>query len=385
MKDFKPAFDSPKNIPIFFACNASYLPIFAVAFQSLISHANRDSLYDVWLLISDYSDDDRDQLLKMIEHTPNISLRFLDFRPYIPNEIKSKLYLSRYISIETYFRLFLSDVFLCYDKFLWLDSDIVIKKDVALLYQLDIGNKWVAMAPNIWTIYASEMPDITPVGVKMSFRKYVLKFLGMSSPSHYCNCGVMMLNAEQLRNNSFSESCLDVLTRIKTPNYWDQDLINVVCEDHNYILPLEWNHVWYIQDYQFMKGIVIDGLYHEYEQARYAPAIIHYAGSIKPWINPDKWLADDFWQYARKTPFYSKIIMDNTIQKLGFHPYGKGPFNVNWKLIYQITRYGKLKKLCFKYRVLSKFRFLKNRRKYLRYYNNLRDTVKYIDNMFHYL
>lgn len=378
---FSPAFDSETIIPIFFACNLNYLPIFAVALQSLVSNTSINYQYDIWLLISDCPDYNKEQLLKIIDNRQNISLRFLDFQSYIPQDTIDKLYISKYISIETYFRLFIPDVFNCYDKILWLDSDIIIKRDVAQLYQIEIGEQWVAMAPNVWAIYASEKGDITPGERDMTFKDYIHNYLGMSSPTHYSNCGVMILNTKQLRLNGFASKCIEALDKLKTPNYWDQDLINVVCEHHNVVLPLEWNHVWYIQDYQILKGVISNELYSEYEQARFTPAIIHYAGSIKPWINPDKWLADDFWYYARKTPFYSKIITDNTIQKLGFHPYDKGPFNVNWKLIYQITRYGKLKRLCFKYRVLSKFRFLKNRRKYLRYYHSLRDTIKHIDNL----
>jgi hypothetical protein len=34
---------------------------------------------------------------------------------------------------------------------------------------------------------------------------------------------------------------------------------------------------------------------------------------IKPWKNPSCELAEYFWQYARKTPFYEEIIYKNII------------------------------------------------------------------------
>jgi lipopolysaccharide biosynthesis glycosyltransferase len=40
------------------------------------------------------------------------------------------------------------------------------------------------------------------------------------------------------------------------------------------------------------------------------PYIIHYAGGIKPWKEPFSELADVWWKYARRTPFYEMLIAD---------------------------------------------------------------------------
>ena len=378
MQKIIPAFNVSNNIPIFFACNAQYLPVFSVALQSLISHANSSNNYDIWLLCADVSEIDKIQLYKMVECSNNISLRFLDFKQFIPQQIQEKLYLSRYISMEAYYRIFIPEIFACYDKFLWLDSDITIKEDIANLYNINISNKWVAMTPNIWTIYAANKGDIKPDGVDLIFKDYVEQFLGMSEVSHYCNDGIMIMNAQELRKNNFSGLCLETLNRIKTPNYHDQDLINVVCEEHNYILPLEWNHVWYMQDYAFLKGNISDDLYNGYDNARHHPKIIHYAGSIKPWINPDKWLADDFWEEARKSPFYGKIIVNNTIDKMGYFTKNKAPFNPDWLFIYQVARFKKLNNLRKKYKFLSKFHFLKKWQIYKKYADTLKLALKFV-------
>ena len=178
MKTFKPAFPGDKNIPVFFACNRNYLPVFSVAFQSLISCSHKEYSYDVWLLIADATEQEKHILLQMIQGYPNISLRFLNFTPFIPSETREKLFLSRYISIETYFRIFLPQVFLCYKKYLWLDSDIIIKEDIARLYYLDIQDNWTAMAANVWTIYAANEGVVTPEGMDMTFNQYVNEIFG---------------------------------------------------------------------------------------------------------------------------------------------------------------------------------------------------------------
>ena len=178
MNNISPAFNSDNNIPVFFACNRNYLPVFSVAFQSLISTSNDKNNYDVWLLVSDISEQDKENLLGMIKTRKNISLRFLDFKYFISQNIQKRLYLSRYISLEAYYRIFIPEIFTCYNKLLWLDSDIVIKQDIADLYHTNIKDNWVAMASNIWTIYATNN-NISPEGISMSFKDYILKFLKM--------------------------------------------------------------------------------------------------------------------------------------------------------------------------------------------------------------
>ena len=371
MNNISQAFNSDNNIPVFFACNRNYLHVFSVAFQSLISTSNDKNNYDVWLLISDISEQDKENLLGMIKTRKNISLRFLDFKYFISQNIQKRLYLSRYISLEAYYRIFIPEIFTCYNKLLWLDSDIVIKQDIADLYHTNIKDNWVAMASNIWTIYATNN-NISPEGISMSFKDYILKFLKMSDYNHYCNDGIMIMNAKQLRQNQFSAKCMEALARIKSPNYHDQDLINIVCEGHNFFLPLEWNHVWYLQDYSFLKGKISQELYDGYDNARHFPKIIHYAGSIKPWINPDKWLADDFWAEARKSPFYSTLILNNTIKKMGFYELNKGPFNPDWFFIYKILNLGKLKLKYIQYKILS---YIKHKQRYKLYTKNLNNNI----------
>ena len=46
----------------------------------------------------------------------------------------------------------------------------------------------------------------------------------------------------------------------------------------------------------------------EYNQARKAPWIIHFAGYQKPWDAVDCDFADYFWKYAALSPFYPVLL-----------------------------------------------------------------------------
>lgn len=57
-----------------------------------------------------------------------------------------------------------------------------------------------------------------------------------------------------------------------------------------------------------MRKVISKKYYNLYMEARKSPKIIHYAGCPKPWQIPEADFTEDFWEYARKSPFYERII-----------------------------------------------------------------------------
>ena len=55
----------------------------------------------------------------------------------------------------------------------------------------------------------------------------------------------------------------------------------------------------------------------EYEQARGDPYIIHYAGGRKPWQDPGEDYGTEFWEAARNTPYYEKLLAGMTGHREG--------------------------------------------------------------------
>ena len=55
-------------------------------------------------------------------------------------------------------------------------------------------------------------------------------------------------------------------------------------------------------------------IYEQYKEALKSPYIIHYAGRCIPCFQPETDLAEIFWQYARKSPYYEKIIYKMEIE-----------------------------------------------------------------------
>ena len=105
---------------------------------------------------------------------------------------------------------------------------------------------------------------------------------------------------------------------------------------------------------------ISDKLYIKYKQDRKSPKIIHWAGEkSKPWLNPSEDLADIWWSFARKTPFYEEILQRSINQ------------GVNGVSNYK--KY-KIKYICYK--ILSKITFGKTHKKYKQKQNDMKARMR---------
>ena len=81
--------------------------MFAACTRSLINHTSSENNYDLILLQSDITPENKQKLSAMVEPYPNISLRFFDAARLLTNY---KLKANAHISVETYYRFLILDV-----------------------------------------------------------------------------------------------------------------------------------------------------------------------------------------------------------------------------------------------------------------------------------
>lgn len=82
--------------------------------------------------------------------------------------------------------------------------------------------------------------------------------------------------------------------------------LNYIFQDDIYQLDSQWN----VETFSNMKNI--------YDKDK--TKIIHYPGLEKPWFYPEMELANIWWSYARKTPFYEEIMKRMTISGIALPP-----------------------------------------------------------------
>lgn len=292
----EPAFNE-KSVPVVFAANNGFVPVFAACLQSIIEHTRNDINYDFVLLNRDINKTNKMLLKEMVAPFNNISLRFFDVCKIVS---KYKLKANAHISIETYYRFLAQEILKKYDKIIYLDCDIIVNYDIYELYKINIDGYMLA---------ATRDPDFLGQinGANKETIKYCYEKLHMKDPYNYFQAGVLLFNTKEMKRYTVEQW----LTFSSHPYlYNDQDVLNLYCEGKIKYLDMSWNVLSDCDHYR-VKNVISYAPYYiqnEYKIARLNPKIIHFAGFMKPWYNPTGDFAMYFWKYLRKTIFYEQLL-----------------------------------------------------------------------------
>lgn len=264
------------KIPVFYACDDNFVKFTAVSICSLIEHASAQNHYIIHILHTNVCDEMQDMVTSMAQE--NVEIRFENVSEYLET-IHDKLPIRDYYTKTTYFRLFIAEKFPEYEKAIYIDSDTVVLGDVADLYAYDITDYYVGAAHE----QAMVQEDV--------YGTYVEKVMGIDR-NQFFNAGVLLINCEQFRRQKILEQFGDLLHIYDFVVTQDEDYLNLICKDHVFFLPQQWNME----------------LFGELGAPEETFRIIHYIMVSKPWHFEDCRCKEYFWRYAKKTPVYEEIL-----------------------------------------------------------------------------
>jgi lipopolysaccharide biosynthesis glycosyltransferase len=252
--------------------------------------------YEITILHHGISRDYMEKLREMVAEYPVFSVDFYEM--IVEN---SDFFVSRHITIEAYFRLFIPYRFPQYEKALYFDGDMICKADVSELFEMDISNYLVAGVRDVavaWYFLTKKMKN-------HEWRKtyeYMLYeyMLSLKNPADYINSGMLVINCEKFRQTYSEKDVIDTIFSREWQVH-DQDMINFLAEDKILHLGYEWDFmpVWRWAEY------LPKNLKDDYIEAQKNPKIIHYKPYNYWWYVPH---FEVFWKYATRTPFTEKII-----------------------------------------------------------------------------
>jgi len=295
-KNYYPAFKN-KNVGIILASSAYYAPYMAITIQSIITQATVGNNYDIIVLNREISIEDKDKIAQLAAQSTNVNIRYID--------IASKLADLHYnyregYAPESFYRVLLPYLLSHYDKVLYLDSDVIVLKDVAELYQTDIEG-----------FLAGAVRD--PDGIKCYFQNYhnrqlyMDQVLQLSDPTDYFQSGVMLMNLAEFRKQYTLE---ELVKRACDPEiiWGDQDVLNILCRGRVKYLDPSWNTIvdGYGGRVRDVREWAPDWIYEGYMEARKEPKIVHYAG-VQPWKDPKVDMNGFFWPIAAQSAYYETI------------------------------------------------------------------------------
>lgn len=243
-------------------------------------------------IITDYISEDNKNKIRKFSNDKGSNVYFLnidkDDTKGFPIGRKTA---NTYISIATYFRLFLlrllpQEV----QKIIYLDCDLVVDGDISSLWNTPIHEDKLILAVEDDNRSALKGP----------------KRLGYDSKFSYFNAGVMLVNVSGIRKICKHE---DIINYIKNNTdkilYHDQDVLNAMFHKYVQFLPLRYN----VLDANYVKGHKLNNRYKKEKDAIFHPLIIHFSGPIKPWHTECRHpLKNKYIEYINNTPYgHNKI------------------------------------------------------------------------------
>ncbi|MCR4953711.1 MAG: glycosyltransferase family 8 protein [Treponema sp.] len=263
-------------IPICFATDDNYIPFLAVAIASLLENANKKNFYKIYVLTTQLKQENIERILKL--RTPNSKIEFISLAKEL-DKVQGLFHLRDYYSKESYYRIFIPNVFPEYSKVLYLDCDITVTGDISKLYNTEIHGYYVgAVVEEVMLSYDN-------------FGNYVEKVCGINK-NNYFNSGVLLINCHRWRKKSIAERFVALLSIYKFRLVQDEDYLNVLCKDNVRMLPLGWNKTAY-KNPAFNDSDL---------------SLIHWKINWRPWKYKDVLYEEYFWKYAKMTDFYDDLI-----------------------------------------------------------------------------
>ena len=285
-----------RTVPVALSCSEYFARFASVTLLSIAECATPGNLYDIVILHTGISRETQTLLQDAVSGASNVEVRFLDIAEHISN-IPEPAHI--HASVETYCRLIAHKVFTQYDKIIYLDSDVLIRRDLAALMDEPLGDRLIAAAVDAdhAGLYSANVDGV---------RKYTDRVLRLAAPYSYFQAGVLLMNLRAFRRAFGEDELVQMAARFKHM-FVDQDILNIACGGNVFFLDMRWNVMVGYYRRKYIVPLAPGTIRQAFESARREPWIVHYAGVKKPWHYPGDDFADLFWSFAVRTPFAQAI------------------------------------------------------------------------------
>lgn len=270
------------SIPVAFVADQKNIPVLFVCIKSMVENVSKNNDYEIYIFHTDIKKDTQDSFSAECQGE-NITIHFVDVtakREEYTRKCKEE------ISIKNYSCILILDMLKEYDKVLYLDYTLVIKRDIADLYRTDLEDNLAAGALAL---------DIVGKNVKDTVT-------GLQS-------GVLLLNVKGIRKKTSAQELIKMANNKKFTHF-DWHILDLICEGDVLCLNQAWNFVVDSREKYWNKVIKSVPYYvlDEYETAGKKPYIIHYTGDLPPWRHPSGPVGREFWNVARGTEYYEELV-----------------------------------------------------------------------------
>jgi lipopolysaccharide biosynthesis glycosyltransferase len=214
-------------VVIALASDERYFPGLCCTIASAVSHLNPARKLDVKVLDGGLSQSSRNTLSRLTDRIGgDVGLEFVTADP----SVFGAATLGPGQSHMTYCRILLPQL-VNVPRLIYLDCDTLVFRDLSQVFDRELAPRQVLAA-----VRDSET-------LSLSQDAFVLaKAMNLPAEGAYFNCGVMLMNLDELRRQHFFESAVDFLNRWSGKyRFWDQSVINFLLHGQIDELPELWN------------------------------------------------------------------------------------------------------------------------------------------------
>ena len=284
------------SIPIFLPSDNNYAPFVAVTIASICSHTG--SYIHFYILDSgiDIQNENKIKSLKNVFHNFSIEFLKIDIKKAFDNfQVPPNLNLS------TYSRLLIPSLKKELNKVLYIDTDVVVLKDISNLYNTDLENYTLGA---VWdksrVLYNTDTKDL----------------MDLSDNYKYFNAGVLVIDIEKWNKTDVTSELFKIAKQYESKiKHADETLLNKYFDNNYKVIDIKYNYL----DYDVVNSPNSEII------------IRHFATPMKPWNSNFSMLNnkikklknfEDFWHYAKMTPFYDELI-ENYQKEIESNPFKK--------------------------------------------------------------
>ena len=279
-------------IPIVMSADENYAMPMCVAVHSILLNRTSDVHYCFYLLVPGaFSEAVSSKFDALAQMHQNFTISFVEMGDAFS---MANIHIE-HISVPTFYRLLAPDLLSQYDRCLYFDVDTVICCDLSELYNIDIGENYLAgvRSPHFCTLSGKRRDDY-------------LKTIGIDSLESYINDGVLVMNLQKMRDDGLTQKYLELAENNALPGQ-SQLLNNVVCYGKIKLLEFRYNvqtKYWFYQDGILTERRALKAFSpYELRTAIAFPYVIHFADHEKPWNYLNGFLYQEWWRYALSSPF----------------------------------------------------------------------------------
>ena len=257
------------RLPVAFICDRGYIMQTSVAILSLIGSKDADTVPDIHIVTYGLDEAQERELLALGREDAPVRIVRGDG---CFSEDSFPVTESRYrvATKAALLKFYLPRLLPELDRVLYLDGDIIVRRDLAGLGRIELGD-----------CLAAAVRDLPQVFYEKSL---------LGEGRDYFNSGVMILNLAQMRREGTSEKLIEARRAGADDNLMDQNVLNRVLAGRVLQLSFLYNVCCANLRRRWLRERMLDKLNSAYgtsfrslSEIRSAAAILHYSSAEKPW------------------------------------------------------------------------------------------------------